>query len=187
VTRPNHPFCFHSRTPEETRDIAGILARQVGANGAVINLNGELGAGKTVFAKGLAVGLGLDGDAVSSPTFTLVNEYPLVSGERFVHADFYRLESEAALEGVGFLDFLEAGTVLVAEWGDRFPDAFPKDHLRIEIRRPRARNGEGSERDEAGFRIIEVQAVGVRAAELVQNWRRALSRRDEGEPEVVCS
>lgn len=187
MTQPDQRFCFHSRTPDATREAAGILAGLLGAQGAVINLNGDLGAGKTVFVKGLAAGLGLDGDAVSSPTYTLVNEYPLRSGERLVHADFYRLESEAALEGTGFLDFLEAGTVLVAEWGDRFPNAFPKDHLRITIERPASGQGKSAEGDEADFRAIEVQAGGARAAELVQNWQRALSRRANGDSEVECS
>jgi len=83
-------------------------------------LQGELGAGKTVFARGVAVGLGIPEADVSSPTFTLVQEY---RGGRLplFHADLYRLDAEAEMGALGIEDILQAGGVVLVEWGERLP------------------------------------------------------------------
>jgi len=99
-------------------------------------LSGPLGAGKTLFAKGLAQGLGVAPEAVTSPTFAICSEYDLADGRRLAHLDGYRLESTAELESAGFLDLLVAGTIVLIEWGERFRDALPADRLEIEISRP---------------------------------------------------
>ncbi len=99
-----------------TRAAAASLAATLGP-GAVVALHGDLGAGKTVFVKGLAGGLGLDPDAVTSPTFTLVHEY---RGGRLplVHLDLYRID-RIELDEVGFDPALAARGVLVVEWAER--------------------------------------------------------------------
>ena len=91
--------------------------------GDVIALVGGLGAGKTHATKGIVAGLGCTGE-VSSPTFTLVHEY---GGGRLpaFHFDFYRLDSEAELPGIGWEDYLDADGVIIAEWADKFPAAIP--------------------------------------------------------------
>ncbi|MGC1481202.1 MAG: tRNA (adenosine(37)-N6)-threonylcarbamoyltransferase complex ATPase subunit type 1 TsaE [Chthoniobacterales bacterium] len=91
--------------------------------GAVVSLEGPLGAGKTHFAKGVVAGLGGEGE-VSSPTFTLVHEY---GGGRLpvAHFDFYRLEEVGDLLHLGFDDYLDGIGVVLIEWGDRFPDVLP--------------------------------------------------------------
>jgi len=99
-------------------------------------LSGPLGAGKTLFAKGFAQGLGVAPEEVTSPTFAICSEYDLADGRRLAHLDGYRLESTAELEGAGFLDLLVAGTIVLIEWGERFRDALPADRLEIEIARP---------------------------------------------------
>ena len=88
---------------EETRDLGRELASGITAD-ATLSLEGPLGAGKTCFVKGLAEGLGIDPAGVSSPTFTLVHEYP---GGRLplVHFDFYRLDSEGELAGLGYEEY----------------------------------------------------------------------------------
>lgn len=107
--------------------------------GMVLCLEGELGAGKTLFAQGVAAGLGVVGE-VTSPTFNLMNLYrgrlPLV------HFDLYRLEDEAELDGIGFYEYAEApaGVVLI-EWGERFSEALPAAYLRVEIRQGEEREG----------------------------------------------
>lgn len=99
-----------------TRDAAATLAATLGA-GDVVLLHGDLGAGKTVFVKGLAEGLGLDPDAVTSPTFALVHEY--MSGRLpLVHLDLYRLD-RVELDDVGFDAAQAAAGVLVVEWAER--------------------------------------------------------------------
>jgi len=89
--------------------------------GAVIALYGELGAGKTAFTKGIAQGLGIK-MSVSSPTFTIVNEYP---GEiPLFHFDMYRLEKEDELFDIGWDDYHDRGGVCVVEWSEKVPSAF---------------------------------------------------------------
>ena len=113
-------FCgSEAETRETGRRLAGILR-----GGEVLSLEGPLGAGKTTFVKGLAEGLGCAADEVSSPTFTLVHEYP---GGRLplVHLDLYRLESSEELAALGFDDLLSGSTIAALEWGDKFPEALP--------------------------------------------------------------
>jgi tRNA threonylcarbamoyladenosine biosynthesis protein TsaE len=104
------------------------LGRELAAGlapGAVLGLVGGLGAGKTHFSKGLAVGLGFEG-AVTSPTFSLVHEYR--GGKLAVfHFDFYRLDSAEALLGIGWDEFLDEGGVVIAEWADLYPELMPTD------------------------------------------------------------
>lgn len=105
-----------SASEAETLGIAREVAAQFGA-GDVVLLHGDLGAGKTVFVRGIAAGLGLDEDAVSSPTFTLVHEY---AGGRLplLHLDLYRLE-HVDLDEVGLDPDLAARGVVVVEWPER--------------------------------------------------------------------
>ncbi len=127
-----------SKSPTETSALARALATallQAGnGKGWVVSLNGPLGAGKTLFAKALAEGLGIDPSGVSSPTFVIANEYEAPPELRLVHADWYRVESEDELMASGLHDWLAPGVGLVVEWGDRFPDALPQDRLEVELR-----------------------------------------------------
>ncbi len=128
-------------------------------------LSGPLGAGKTLFAKGLAQGLGVAPEAVTSPTFAICSEYDLADGRRMAHLDGYRLESTAELEGAGFLDLLVAGTIVLIEWGERFRDALPADRLEVEISRP----------DETPIqRRLEAVASGPAASRVLAEWRARL-------------
>jgi len=121
-----------SDSPESTRALGESLGALLAA-GDVVLLEGELGAGKTVFVQGLARGLGLKG-AVKSPTFTLVHEHHAKAwpGARtdLAHLDLYRLE-DGRVSDLGIEEFLEHG-VLAAEWGGRLADAFP-DHVRVTL------------------------------------------------------
>jgi tRNA threonylcarbamoyladenosine biosynthesis protein TsaE len=120
-----------SHSPAETFAHGRALGATLRA-GDVIALHGELGAGKTLFVKGIAAGLGCEGD-VTSPTFTLVHEY---TGGRLplFHFDFYRLESEDETLRLGLDDYLGAGGVIVIEWAGKFPVLLPRGtrwfHLR---------------------------------------------------------
>jgi tRNA threonylcarbamoyladenosine biosynthesis protein TsaE len=117
-----------SNDPEETRILGSEFIRNVPA-GAVLSLIGDLGAGKTEFVKGLALGLGIDSE-VTSPTFTILHEY---RGGRLAlfHMDFYRLREERELDEIGFDEYLNAGGVCAIEWGDKFPDRLPPDSVKV--------------------------------------------------------
>jgi tRNA threonylcarbamoyladenosine biosynthesis protein TsaE len=106
----------HSTSEAETRAIAAALAPTL-LPGAVVLLSGDLGAGKTAFVRGLAEGLALDPDEVTSPTFTLVHEY---RGGRLplIHVDLYRLD-RADLDEIGLDQDLAATGVVAVEWSER--------------------------------------------------------------------
>ena len=100
--------------------------------GDVIALSGELGSGKTYFTKGIAKGLGIPPDSVTSPSFTLVNEYE--GRYRLFHIDAYRLEKEDFFSA-GLDEYLYKDGITVMEWADRWPEILPKDTIwvRFEI------------------------------------------------------
>ncbi|GEM_PF-211022 len=130
-------WSFASPNAEKTLELGAELGRSIAAKGLAIALVGPLGAGKTVFVKGLATGLGLDARVVSSPTFVLAQQYPLPAGpETLHHVDLYRLESATELEAIGFYDMLAPGQVLAVEWADRFPDVLGRECLSIEFEGP---------------------------------------------------
>jgi tRNA threonylcarbamoyladenosine biosynthesis protein TsaE len=118
-----------TQSEDETATVARELAALVQA-GDVILLSGNLGAGKTAFVRGLAAGLGIDPEEVSSPTFTLVHEY---RGGRLTlyHADLYRLD-RVATEDLGLEEMGVADGVLAIEWPDRLSHALPGAY-RVEI------------------------------------------------------
>lgn len=174
MTRGNADFCFVSQAPEQTIDAAEALARRV-EQGVVISLVGDLGAGKTQFVKGLGRGLGLDPVDITSPTFAIVNEYDGAAQRALVHMDFYRLESETALEAVGYLDLLALDAILAIEWADRFPEALPADRLEIRIERPVDTSRTNAE--EGTPRILCARAYGAYSGVLLQAWREVLKRR----------
>ena len=111
------------------------LGRRIGAllhPGDVVALAGELGAGKTQFIKGLAVGAGVGKPTyVSSPSFTLINEYP--GKVPFYHIDLFRLESQKEAEGLGLEDYLHGGGITAIEWADKIPSLLPGEMLLIDI------------------------------------------------------
>ena len=113
---------FTTHSEEDTAAIAAELAGQL-QPGAILLLAGQLGAGKTAFVRGLAGGLGIDPDDVSSPTFTLVHEY---RGGRLTlyHADLYRLE-KTTTEDLGLEEKVVAEGVLAIEWPDRLTHPLP--------------------------------------------------------------
>jgi tRNA threonylcarbamoyladenosine biosynthesis protein TsaE len=127
--------------------------------GDVIALSGELGSGKTTLVRGLAQGMGFDSKEVSSPSFTLVNEYegPLP----LFHIDLYRLEGESALREIGYEEYVSEAGVAVIEWADRIPHAVPDESLWITLRY------RDSERRE-----IVMQAQGVRYEKIIEELRR---------------
>lgn len=119
---------IHTFSAEETQAWGAQLASLL-FPGAVIGLDGELGAGKTCFVKGLAVGLGLDADEVSSPTFTLIAEH--CSGKiPLYHIDLYRLEG-VEVEEIGVEEYLSGSGVAVVEWFRFLPAGMVDEYLLI--------------------------------------------------------
>ena len=115
----------------ETEALGERLAKCIHA-GAVVALYGDLGAGKTAFVRGMARGLDIT-EQVSSPTFTIVNEYP--GDPALFHFDMYRLKNAEELYGIGWEDYLDRNGVCVTEWSERIEEALPEDAVRVRIQR----------------------------------------------------
>ena len=111
---------YHTNSPEETEAVGQLLASRL-RPGTVIAFEGDLGAGKTAFTRGLARGLGAK-DRVTSPTYTIVNEY-LGGKMPLFHFDMYRLESSDDLFDIGWEDYLERGGICAVEWSENVRDA----------------------------------------------------------------
>lgn len=128
--RPDEPFLVRTRSAEETRRLAVALS-PILVPGDMIVLSGDLGAGKTTFVQGLAVGLGIV-EQVTSPTFILMKEY---LGGRYplMHMDIYRLGKIQEVIDLGYDEFLDPSYVVVVEWGDMVEPLLPKGHLLVEL------------------------------------------------------
>ncbi|HQX01115.1 MAG TPA: tRNA (adenosine(37)-N6)-threonylcarbamoyltransferase complex ATPase subunit type 1 TsaE [Anaerolineales bacterium] len=126
----SHTIEFFSRSPEQTRRIGMRLGSEL-KTGDVICLQGNLGAGKTTFVQGLAQGWGSI-DAVSSPTFIIVNEYRRATGGQIFHLDAYRLESMPEAEELDLDAMLSEGVVII-EWPEKLNGLIPNDRLWITL------------------------------------------------------
>ncbi len=117
-----------TRSEDETGEVAARFASGL-PDGAVVLLTGDLGAGKTAFVRGMAAGLGLDPADISSPTFTLIQEY---RGRRLLtHVDLYRLEA-AEIDDLGLEELGAAGAIVAIEWAEKLREV-PADAVRVEI------------------------------------------------------
>ena len=137
---------FITHSPDETRQLGQRLAAVL-EPGAVVAFTGDLGAGKTAFTSGLARGLGIE-ERVTSPTFTVVNEY---EGGRLplFHFDMYRLGSADELFDIGWEDYLARNGVCAVEWTENVEEAIEADAIRVSIRRGEDDNS----------RVIDIEGV----------------------------
>ena len=118
-----------TNSEQETEALGARFAEKL-PGGTVVAMYGDLGAGKTAFVRGMARGMGLN-CRVSSPTFTIVNEY---LGEReLIHFDMYRLSGADELFEIGWEDYLNRGAVCAVEWSEKVEDAFFGDEIRVTI------------------------------------------------------
>ena len=159
------PLALATTSASETQQLAAALAA-IAEPGDLLLLAGEMGAGKTAFAQGFALGLGIT-EQVTSPTFTIVREY---SGGRLAlhHLDVYRLESLSEVADLGLSEMLDEDAVMLVEWGDAVLPALPDQYLELRITF-------GEDDDQ---RLLELRGVGgswpARArvvAETVAPWR----------------
>jgi len=150
-----------SHSSLHTERVGERLAR-LARPGDVIALWGELGAGKTVLAKGIATGLGLDASEISSPTFVILHEH---FGGRLplFHLDLYRLEGHKDLGTIGWEETLDAGGMTVIEWPDRIGAGLPADRLDVHL-----------EHIADTKRSVALRATGPRSAELLEGFRDSL-------------
>ena len=139
---------YITHSPDETRALGRTLAQAL-QGGAVVAFTGDLGAGKTAFVSGMAEGLGIE-ERVTSPTFTIVNEY---EGGRLplFHFDIYRLGSADELFHIGWEDYLARGGVCAVEWSENVDEALDGDTIRVDISRG----------EDDNTRIITIEGVAL--------------------------
>jgi tRNA threonylcarbamoyladenosine biosynthesis protein TsaE len=121
---------FTINNVEDTVEIGKQLGERV-KPGDIICINGDLGAGKTHFTKGIALGLGVS-ENITSPTFTIVNEYE--SGRlKLFHFDVYRVNDPDEIDNIGFDEYIFSNGVSVIEWANYIDELIPKDYIDINI------------------------------------------------------
>jgi tRNA threonylcarbamoyladenosine biosynthesis protein TsaE len=125
------PGELFSLSEGETYEIGRTLGRQL-SGGELVLLEGPLGIGKTVLARGIAAGLGVDPEEVCSPSYTIVQEY---DGDRsqMYHMDLYRIEHVDEIGTLGVEEMLESGAVVVVEWGERLPASYRQGAVTVRL------------------------------------------------------
>lgn len=125
-------YILKTGSPEETFHLGEKIGQGL-KGGEVICLYGELGAGKTVLAKGLGRGLGIK-EEITSPTFTLIQQYEIQEGKlQFIHMDLYRLQVPEEAEVIGVTDYFREDCVCLLEWPEIIQDILPEDRLEVWI------------------------------------------------------
>ncbi|MFM7259179.1 MAG: tRNA (adenosine(37)-N6)-threonylcarbamoyltransferase complex ATPase subunit type 1 TsaE [bacterium] len=186
------PLSFHLRSNEDTEQFGAVLgdllrSRDAHPGAITILLSGELGAGKTTFVRGLAEGLGADGGAVASPTFTVRMDH---RGDRLLaHIDAWRLNvgmiDAGELESVGFDELFAGDGVIAIEWPERIASLLPQRHIRVRLEHaaPEEEHGEAGR-----TATIDATTLGERACARIAEGLSLLVRAPRISPPVcpVC-
>ncbi len=117
---------------EELDRAAGTFLREIGDH-SLIAFYAPMGAGKTTFTTAVCKALGVREDAVSSPTFAIVNEYRAASGEPVYHFDFYRIGKVSGALDIGFYDYIDSGALCLMEWPENIEEILPEETLKVHI------------------------------------------------------
>lgn len=137
--RPNLRFTFQGDqkwvlpldSPSQTQWLGTVFGQTL-SGGEVLALIGDLGVGKTTFVRGLAIGMGISPEVVSSPTYTIIQEYD--AHPALIHVDMYRLENPSEIQEIGLSDYIDGNRVVIIEWADRLsPINLPQEHISIHM------------------------------------------------------
>jgi tRNA threonylcarbamoyladenosine biosynthesis protein TsaE len=151
----NFKFQATTHSADETMALGRIIGKNI-QPGTILALTGDLGSGKTVFVQGLGAGLNVPEDYyITSPTYTLINEYP--GRIKLLHIDLYRIDSPGEMEDTGLDDVFGNNVVAAIEWADRLEDDLPENYIKIQFEINRAES-----------RKIKFSAYGQREVNLVK-------------------
>ena len=117
---------------EDLDRAAGTFLSEIGEN-KIIAFYAPMGAGKTTFTTAICHKLGVKEDAVSSPTFAIINEYKTGSGDNMYHFDFYRINKIAEAMDIGFFDYIDSGKLCIIEWPENIEEILPDNTRRVYI------------------------------------------------------
>ena len=121
---------FTTSSPKETRTLGRHLGEKL-KQGMIIALSGEPGSGKTCFTQGLARGAGVVEQYITSPTYTLINEY--LGRYPFFHVDLYRLGGCLDVEGIGLPEIMDSDGIVVIEWAEKFAKSLPLNSIQVQF------------------------------------------------------
>lgn len=121
---------YESFSENDTFEIAKNIAKEL-KKGSIVCLDGDLGVGKTIFAKGFAKGLGIEDD-ITSPTFTLVQSYESLDNVLH-HFDVYRISDESEMDEIGYEEYFFSDAICLIEWSSLIPDLIPENAIHISI------------------------------------------------------
>lgn len=124
-------IAFENVSLDKLEELAEKLIREAGSIRVII-FNGEMGSGKTTFIKAIGHVLGIK-DGMSSPTFSIVNEYETEAGEKIYHFDFYRLKNELEAYDIGTEEYLDSGSYCLIEWPDKISGLLPEKYIEVSI------------------------------------------------------
>jgi tRNA threonylcarbamoyladenosine biosynthesis protein TsaE len=124
-------IAFENVALSDLEELAKKLIREAGSSRIII-FNGEMGSGKTTFIKAIGHVLGVK-NGMSSPTFSIVNEYEREAGEKIYHFDFYRLKNELEAYDIGAEEYLDSGLYCLIEWPDKIPSLLPEKYIEVSI------------------------------------------------------
>jgi tRNA threonylcarbamoyladenosine biosynthesis protein TsaE len=153
-------------SPQKTLELGQAVAKAL-TGGLLISLIGELGAGKTVLTRGIAIGLGIPDDQITSPTFTLIQEYP--GPLPLVHVDLYRLERQIDMESLGLGEYFDSESLVVIEWADRLEHGLPSDRLEVRL----------THEDAPNIRLITISGTGPKSRKILTHLGIYLSEGDK--------
>jgi tRNA threonylcarbamoyladenosine biosynthesis protein TsaE len=163
MTAIERPSPLHLRLDSAWETMAfGQLVAKTLAGGSILALTGELGSGKTQFTRGVGVGLGIPEEHITSPTFTLIQEYP--APLPLVHVDLYRLEPPADIQSLGLSEYFQEPYIVIIEWADRMNQMLPSDHLHLDFSHGKNPN----------TRLVTLQAIGSKSWEIVNRVQALL-------------
>ncbi len=155
----NNKLHIIAHSPQETNTL-GVRIGRIAAPGTIIALTGDLGSGKTAFAKGLAQGLDVPVHYyITSPSYTLIHEYP--GRHLFFHIDLYRIDNISDLEEIGLYEIIDGKGVVAIEWADKLGNEMPLNHLAIYF-----------EIIDQGSRRIQMTARGAQEINLVTQLKQ---------------
>ena len=152
-------FIFRSKSEKDTKDFAKKFAKFLNKKDIIV-LSGDLGSGKTKFTEGILSFFGLENE-ISSPTFTIVNEYKK-NNINIYHFDVYRLESSLEFYEIGGDEYFGNG-ISIIEWGELIEDALPKNYIKIIFEKNDANENE---------RILKIESIGNKYDDLIDNLEK---------------
>ncbi len=126
-----HDFAITTKSADETQRFGKEFAKKL-SGGNVVSLYGDLGSGKTQIVKGICLGLGVT-QTVNSPTFIIVNEYSSGQFPEIFHFDLYRMKTQDEILNMGFLEYIDSGSVVLIEWPEHVEDILPEGTIKIHI------------------------------------------------------